>query len=207
MSKKRSKRAAKLKKRASVKSSAKRRAKSKAKRQPNAKPRSELKRSHSASRKRKPRNSTTGRIPSGTEFELAFRLLRQGRSQKRSAEIAGISTKRLRRYLRGNKLAHFRNGQWRINDRRSRLIQIFTDGYSRTIKVRGFKPASLAMKHRAAVRRFLESNDEAELKLFEGASITDASRKKHFLETRPNVLYRIANIGGDADMKIYRLID
>jgi len=86
-------------------------------------------------------------------------------------------------------------------------MRIFTEGKQRTIKIRGFSRASLAMKHRAAVRRFLESNDESELVPFRGVSVTDTSKQKYVLETRPNVLYRFANAGSDADMKIYRLLD
>jgi hypothetical protein len=157
--------------------------------------------------KKKKRSTKLARIPSDDRFETAFGFLREGRSQKRSAEIAGISVKRFSRFLRSNKLAKFKGGRWRITDRRLREITIISEAQARLIKVRGFNPASLAMRHRAAISQFLDSNDAGLLTPFEGVTITDTSKQKHVLETRPNVLLRLANAGSDAEMKIYRLID
>jgi hypothetical protein len=152
------------------------------------------------------RSKRAARIPSNDRFEIAYGFLREGRSQKRSAEIAGISVKQFSRFLRSNKLARYKNGRWRITDRRQREIVIISEGQESQIKVRGFTAASLAMRHRGAVKRFLDSNEASLLSPFEGVLITDISRQKHLLETRPNVLLRLANAGSDADMKIYRLI-
>jgi hypothetical protein len=124
---------------------------------------------------------------------------------KDDPQIAGISVKRFSRFLRSNKLAKFKDGRWRITDRRLREITIISDGQARLIQVRGFNPASLAMRHRAAVRQFLDSNDVTLLSPFKGQTVTDVAKQKHTLETRPNQLYRFANAGSDADMKIYRL--
>lgn len=147
------------------------------------------------------------RIPTDDRFEIAYTLLREGRSRRRAAQIAGISDNRFGRFLRGNKLANYRNGRWRITDRRVREITIISEGSEYLIKVRGFRPASLAMRHRAAFRSFLESNDAGLLKPFDGLAVTDTSKRRHLLEARPNVLLRLANAGSDADMKIYRLVD
>ena len=125
-----------------------------------------------------------------------------GKPQKPS----GITDGRLARFLKANKLAKFRKGHWRITDRRQREIAVISDGEERQIKVRGFGPASLAMRHREAVRQFLERNDAGLLVPFKGHAVTDTSMQKYLLETRPNLLYRLANAGSDADMKIYRLI-
>jgi hypothetical protein len=112
----------------------------------------------------------------------------------------------LEAFLHSNKLASYKNGKWRTTDRRVREMEIIsTLGYVR-IEVRGFNAASLGMRHRAAVQHFLDSNDPAPLSAFEGVIITDTSKQKYTLETRPNVLLRLANAGSDADMKIYRLI-
>jgi hypothetical protein len=156
----------------------------------------------------KPKHSAQfARIPTDDRFETAYKLLREGQSQKRSAEIAGISVKRFSNFIRSNKLARFKSGHWKITDRRIREVAIISDGQSQVIKVRGFSPASLAMRHRAAVHHFLDSNDASLLTPFEGAVIKDITKQKHVLETRPNVLLRLANAGGDAEMKIYRLMD
>jgi hypothetical protein len=153
------------------------------------------------------RSTKLPRIPSDDRFETAFKFLREGRSQKRAAEIGMVSIKRFRAFLRSNKLAKFKDGHWQITDRRIREITVISDGQTRLVKVRGFNPASLAMRHRAAVSQFEDSNDASLLSPFDGATVTDTSKQKHVLETRPNVLLRMANAGGDAEMKIYRLID
>jgi hypothetical protein len=147
------------------------------------------------------------KFPSDDRFETALKYLREGRSQKRAAEIGMVSVKRFRSFLRSNKLAKFKGGHWRITDRRIREITVISEGQALLVKVRGFSPASLAMRHRAAVNHFLDSNDTSLLTPFEGATIRDVTKQKHVLETRPNVLLRLANAGGDAEMKIYRLID
>jgi hypothetical protein len=164
-------------------------------------------RAHKRIRRKRGKVSKALKLPSGDAFENAFKLLREGFSQKRSAAIAGVSTKRFRHFLRGHKLARFRKGRWHVTDRRTREIRIVSEGRSLTISVRGFARASLGMRHRAALRRFLDSNDIAELAPFKGQAISDVRKRVHILETRPNVLLRLANTGGDADMKIYRLID
>lgn len=157
--------------------------------------------------RRKPNSSKVSQTPTDDRFETALKYLREGRSQKRAAEIGMVSVKRFRNFLRSNKLAKYKDGQWRITDRRIREITVISEGKASLVKVRGFSPASLAMRHRAAVQHFLDSNDAALLSPFEGATIKDITKHVHVLETRPNVLLRLANAGGDAEMKIYRLID
>ena len=146
------------------------------------------------------------KLPSDDRFETALKYLREGRSQKRAAEIGMVSVSRFRRFIREHKLAKRKGRLWVITDRRTREIQIISQHGVEHIRVRGFGGASLAMRHRAAVQKFLDTNDISLLAPFEGGAVNDISRQKHMLETRPNVLYRIANAGSDADMKIYRLI-
>jgi hypothetical protein len=97
--------------------------------------------------------------------------------------------------------------RWRITDRARREVGIISNGSAKAIIVRGFAKAQLAKSYSAAVKRFLETNDVAVLAPFQGQLITDINKQNHPLETRPNVLLRLANAGGDAEMKIYRLID
>jgi hypothetical protein len=169
---------------------------------------SKLKQSRRKPNLRKKRISKkANQYPSDDRFETALKYLREGRSQKRAAEIGMVSVRRFRHFLRSNKLAKFKSGHWQITDRRIRETAIISEGRALLIKVRGFSPASLAMRHRAAVNHFLDSNDASLLTPFEGATIKDVTKQTHVLETRPNVLLRLANAGGDAEMKIYRLID
>jgi hypothetical protein len=155
----------------------------------------------------KRRPGKTALLTSDEHLETALKYLREGRSQKRAAEVGMVSVKRFRRLLRGNKLAKFKNGRWLITDRRLREVVLISDAREKVVKVRGFGPASLAMRHRAAVSAFLDSNDATLLSPFEGQAVMDIARQNHLLETRPNVLLRMANAGSDAEMKIYRLID
>jgi hypothetical protein len=156
---------------------------------------------------KKPTATKLSKIPSDDRFETALKYLREGRSQKRAAEIGMVSVARFRRFLHRNKLAKFKNGRWRITDRRTREVAVISEASEKVIEVRGFSPASLVMRHRAAVTAFVDGPDLALLAPFEGLTVTDTSKRKYVLETRPNVLLRLANAGSDAEMKIYRLID
>jgi hypothetical protein len=137
------------------------------------------------------------------KFEQALRALRVLKTQKRAALSAGISPKRFRTFLKEKRLAHFRKGRWHFTDLRPRQILAITTEGEKHLTVKGFRRASLAMSHRAAVKQFLEEPDPAALKFFEGKWIKDAGGQKHFLETRPNVLYRLAHDGSEPH-EIYR---
>jgi hypothetical protein len=140
----------------------------------------------------------------GDQFEQALRALRVLKNQKQAAQSAGISPKRFRTFLKEKRLARFRKGRWHFTDLRPRQILVITRKGEKHLTVKGFNRASLAMSHRAAVKQFLEEPDPAALKYFEGKWIKDAGGQKHFLETRPNVLYRLAHAGSEPH-EIYRL--
>jgi len=142
-------------------------------------------------------------------LDHARRLFMVTKRVKSSAQSTGVSESQLRRLIRKYKLAKWnpKTRQWRITDRARREVGIIADGSARAIIVRGFAKAQLAKSYSAAVKRFLETNDVAALAPYEGQSITDVSKQSYVLETRPNVLLRLANAGGDAELKIYRLID
>lgn len=144
-----------------------------------------------------------------TQLDHARRLFMVTRSVKSAARSTGISESRLRRLIRNYKLAKWdqKKRRWRITDRATREVGIASKGRARTIVVRGFARAQLAKSYTAAVKHFLETNDVTALAPYEGLSITDINKTDHPLETRPNVLLRLANTGSDAEMKIYRLID
>jgi hypothetical protein len=131
------------------------------------------------------------------------------RSVKGSARSTGVSESQLRRLIRNYGLAKWDRSKrkWKITDRVTREVGIASNGRAKTIVVRGFLRAQLAKSYTAAVKYFLETNDAEALAPYEGQSITDITKNKYILETRPNVLLRLANTGGDAEMKIYRLID
>jgi hypothetical protein len=144
-----------------------------------------------------------------TQLDHARRLFMVTRSVKGAAQSTGVSESRLRRLIRNYKLAKWdqKKHRWKITDRVTREVGIASNGQARAIVVRGFTRAQLAKGYTAAVKYFLETNDVAALAPYEGQSITDINKQEYVLETRPNVLLRLANTGGDADMKIYRIID
>src|SRR5258706_7812798 len=80
-------------------------------------------RGHGKTTKRR-RKTTPGTY--GKEFELALRGLRLFNNQRLAARSGGISTKRLRQFLREKRLAHFRKGRWRFTDRRRRSVLAIT---------------------------------------------------------------------------------
>ena len=143
------------------------------------------------------------------DLDYARRLFMVTRSVSSSARSTGVSKSRLRRLIRNFKLARWDKAKrkWKITDRVTREVGIATNGKSRSIVVRGFPRAQLAKAYTAAVKRFLETNDASVLAPFDGQAISDTRKNVYVLETRPNVLLRLANTGSDAEMKIYRLID
>jgi hypothetical protein len=143
------------------------------------------------------------------QLNHARRLFMVTKSVKSSALSTGVSESQLRRLIRNHRLAKWDRSKrkWKITDRVTREVGIASNGRAKSILVRGFVRAQLAKGYTAAVKHFLETNDVSALAPYEGQSITDIDKKEHTLETRPNVLLRLANTGGDAEMKIYRLID
>jgi hypothetical protein len=144
-----------------------------------------------------------------TQLDYARRQFMITRSVRGAARSTGVSESQLRRLIQNYRLAKWDQSKrrWKITDRVTREVGIASTGRAKAIVVRGFLRAQLAKGYTAAVKHFLETNDVVVLAPYVGKSITDISNNKHLLETRPNVLLRLANTGGDAEMKIYRLID
>lgn len=152
-----------------------------------------------------PLRKTRGDEQARSRLEAALRILRtKGNAQQAAAE-AKVSTERFRRFLREEAIANRERRTWVITDNRERAIKVITTRGDLKLDVKGFDAASLAFRHRSAVKRFLETNDASLLSPFAGASVRDVSGKTHFLETRPNALYRLAAIGGDGFEDVYRI--
>lgn len=139
-------------------------------------------------------------------LEAALKALRATGNQREAAKSAGVSVERFRRFVRENQLARRKGRTWEITDARPRSVLVITTRGELQLTVNGFEPASLAMLHRAAVKRFLDANDPTELEPFLRASLSDARRRKHVLETRPNHLYRLAAAGSEGFEQVYRRI-
>lgn len=145
-------------------------------------------------------------LASDHKLEAALKELRKSRNQALAAKSAGVSSERLRRFLRENSLIEGRGSTLKISDKRHRDMMVLSNGDAREIRLRDFEQASLNGRHLAAVRNFLNSNDLDFLTEFEGQSVIDAKGKAHPLETDPNALHRLAGAGDSVFHEIYRLL-
>ena len=139
-------------------------------------------------------------------LETALKLYRQTGNQGSSAKSVAVAPERLRRYLSENVQIEGRGRTLKITDTRRREMTVISRGEKLTLSLPDFEQASLAGRHRAAVKQFLASNDRRFLAEFDGQSVIDAKGKAHFLEADPNALYRLAHAGDDVFHEIYRLV-
>lgn len=154
-----------------------------------------------------PVSARTTSSPSWTRIlERGIKHLRSGESLTQAAKLAGVSTERLRAYIAQTGIAKKKGRSWIVDDdQRIRRMQALTTAGRVKLQL-AFDEASLNGSHESAVGRFLEDNDTTHLKPFRGQSITDIDGKRHIFETRPNVLYRLANSGGESFEQVYRII-
>lgn len=150
---------------------------------------------------RKPRNVEHVRA----RLEAALRILRAKGSAQQAAAEAKVSPERFRRFLQEEAIANRHKRSWIITDNRVRTIKAITTNGDVELGVRGFDAASVAYRHRLAVKQFLETNDASLLLPFAHASVRDVNGKTHLLETQPNPLYRLAAMGGDGFEDVYRI--
>jgi hypothetical protein len=146
------------------------------------------------------------KAPSYRKLEKGVAALRRTKSLSAAARQAKVAPERLRKYLTDLDFAQKQRGRWVVGtDPRLRAVLIYTDGKKQKIVVQGYEPAALIGAYWDAVGKFLQTNDPAHLAPFVGEQITDATGNVHTLETRPNVLYRLANTGGETFEQIYRI--
>lgn len=151
--------------------------------------------------------STKASSPRWTRIlENGVRFLRSGDTLSNAAKRAGVSPERLRAYVDQTGIAKKKGRKWVVSEDRRirRMLALTTEG--RVSLELAFSEASLNGAHESAVGRFLEDNDVTHLKPFRGLSIRDVDGKRHTFETRPNVLYRLANSGGESFEQVYRII-
>jgi hypothetical protein len=139
-------------------------------------------------------------------LQLALRLLRKEKNFSEAARAAKISPERLRKQTIERGLIEKSGRRWRPRANLPRRILVFSKSQSLAITVGDLAAASLAGKYMSAVGRFLETNDRSALAPFTGQSVVDLSGKEHPLETRPNVLYRLASAGEHTFEQVYRIV-
>jgi hypothetical protein len=141
------------------------------------------------------------------KLEAGVAALRKKKSLKAAARDVKVSPERLRRYLKDLDFVEKRRGRWVVGtDPRLRAVLIYSDGKKQRIVVQGYEPAALTGSYWNAVSEFLRTNDPVHLAPFVGIQIRDANGKPYMLETRPNVLYRLASEGLDSFEQMYRIV-
>jgi hypothetical protein len=119
-----------------------------------------------------------------------------------------VSPERLRRFVSQSDFVRRQGRRYIVDeDPWQRRIRFYSDGRQIDTVVEGFAPAHLIGLYWVAVGDFLRTNDRSHLAPFEGVQVADASGRLYTLETRPNVLYRLAaQATGDPFEQVYRII-
>jgi hypothetical protein len=131
----------------------------------------------------------------------AVRSFSKSRNVSKAAKQAGVSPERLRNFIQRNKVAARKGIRWELIQREA----LVTSRKGRHwIKV-GFENASLIGSHNEAIKRFRRLNVESILDPFRGREAVDLRGRKYPLETRPNVLHRLAYAGTEVFEPVYRL--
>lgn len=141
-------------------------------------------------------------------LESGLKALRQGKGLTSTAKTLRVSPERLRRYLSELPFVEKHQGRFVVGtDLRERWVQFYADGRLIKTIVAGYSHAVLAGAYWDAVHRgFLPTNEPDYLTPFIGARITDISGKTYTLETRPNVIYRLAAAAGETFEHVYKLV-
>ena len=147
-----------------------------------------------------------------TAANASVRLLEKGLKElhrtgnlTQAAKLAGVSTERLRRFLRRNEYAERAGKGWRITDTRRPQMRTFTEGEEKLLVLRDRDQASINGTFMNAVKRYVRSNKYDLIRPFIGTSIIDAKGNAHPLETNRNTLHELAGMQ-DNYVDVYRLV-
>lgn len=158
-------------------------------------------------RRGEPLASFADRLPQSTpEIESALRLMRDGAGIGKAARDAGVSEKRLRKFIRIRNLASRKGRVWSIHDPRPRRVPIVTGYQSRAVIVPGYNEAAKAGRAWDLQSRFVRTNDIALLDPLRGDGLTDLRGQFHPFETDPNALHRFASANDEAFHEIYKIV-
>jgi len=131
--------------------------------------------------------------------------LHRGKSLTKSASEAGVSTERLRKFIRDSKIATRRKGRWKVNVKKLNWeVTLFTRGRVEVVQLNNPDDVSRAMSFMASTRYFKKSQDILALERHRGESVRDVHGKVHPFETNPNTVYRLASSIPERPDKYYR---
>jgi hypothetical protein len=152
--------------------------------------------------------SPRGRTPKyEPQLEQGLKALREGKALSAAARSLGVAPERLRRYVTQTGVVEKRGRRWVVlNDTRPRRMQLYSEGKVRVITVPGYEAAARIGCYLSAVGQFLDDNEPAHLAQFVGESVRDVKGREYVFETRPNVLYRLAESGAETFEQVYRIV-
>lgn len=139
-------------------------------------------------------------------LQVGLRFFRKEKSFAKAAKEAGLSAERLRTEAIERGVVEKRGSRWYLKRDLPRRVPIFTDGREKIITVGDFDQASLVGKYMSAVGWFLRTNEPRHLRTYFGKSVTDIDGDVYPLETRPNVLHRLASAGVSSFEQVYRIV-
>lgn len=128
--------------------------------------------------------------------------MRHGVSLSKACKQVRISSSTVKRYV-GSALTS-KNRRWiaKQSDRLLRKMEIYVNGKSIWVTVRGIKQARIIGQYQSAIGRL--ENDKSSLKSFEKIKIRDMNGKFHRLETNVTKIFEILEKREDSEFyKIY----
>jgi hypothetical protein len=144
-------------------------------------------------------------MASDARLEAALRELHKRGNLTEAAKLVGVSSERVRRFVRENGYAERAGKGWRVTDTRRPQMRTFSEGEEKFLVLRDRDQASINGVFLNAVRKFTRSNKYDLIRPFIGTSIIDAKGKAHPLETDPNALHELASVQ-DNYVDVYRLV-
>jgi hypothetical protein len=137
----------------------------------------------------------------------AIKALRATGSLTNAARREGVSAERVRRFASELDFVERRGRRYVVGDDRwPRRVAFYADRRRVVTEVEGYERARLIGLYQDAIGNFWRSNDLGHVAPYVGVQVTDIRGKTYTLETRPNVLYRLAAQGGDSFEHVYRVI-
>ena len=141
----------------------------------------------------------------GNRFEAALKIYRRSGNRATAAKALKLAPERFGRFLSESVQIEGRGRNLKITDHRAYDMTIISQGERLSVPVSGFEQKSLNGQHLNAVTAFLSTNDIDVLAPFVARSVIDARGVSHPLETRPNILRRLAHAEDEQFPEIYRL--
>jgi hypothetical protein len=140
------------------------------------------------------------------KLQMGLRFLRKEKNFTLAAREAHISPERLRTHALEKGIIEKKGRYWVIRHDLPRRVLIYTAGREKQITVGDFSEASLVGKYMSAIGWFLRTNDISHLRPYIHKAVSDIAGDSYPLETRPNILHRLAGAGVSSFEQIYRIV-